>query len=113
ADDPDALSDQIVRKLRELGRIGGVDLTADTLQLGDARPLVFDPRFTALIGGKNLVPLSLPDAVSQAPHQRFGALLERGDSQTHAQSDLGVVLKQRVVPRRAASVAIGAVRSRR
>ena len=113
AHDPHALVDQVVGQGRELPGLGLLEARELPAQLQDALALRRDTGVGGLVGALERGGELAADRGRQAREQQAslrGAAVER---ETHSQAELGVVLEERVRPRRPAAVAVDRVRSRR
>ena len=113
ADDPQAAAHQILGHRQEIARRPIRWVAKRAPQRVDPRALGDDLAVGALRRIENFVGELWPDALAQRPDQvpRHRGLLV--DRETHAKTELGIVLEQAVVPGRAAPVGTGAPRQRR
>ena len=109
ADDPNPLPDQVARQRKQaLGVVAprAVDLGELVAQLGDAGSLELDLRLGILSAVEQPANELLADRGSEASHQLAGVVGLGVEGKAHAQTELGVVLEQRVVPGRPSALGV-------
>ncbi len=100
AEDPDRLLDERIRQAEQVFALRSLDSGKLVLQGGNTLALLANTDFTGLIGSQDRTSKIVADLSGKAFYQFAGILVLLVDSEAQTKSELGIVFKQRVRPRR-------------